>query len=79
MFISIQLGVAIGFLVPPILVPNVADRDELARHISTMFYITAGVATFLFILVVFGKMNEAHEATVYPTLITRLFHLFLIV
>uniref|UniRef100_A0A1A8LD86 Feline leukemia virus subgroup C cellular receptor family, member 2b n=2 Tax=Nothobranchius TaxID=28779 RepID=A0A1A8LD86_9TELE len=47
-----QLGIAIGFLVPPILVPNVDDLDELAHHISIMFYITAGVATFLFILVV---------------------------
>ncbi|XP_067338160.1 heme transporter FLVCR2 isoform X2 [Channa argus] len=48
-----QLGIAIGFLVPPILVPNVDDMDELAHHISIMFYITAGVATFLFILVIF--------------------------
>ncbi|KAM7367944.1 hypothetical protein PAMP_014209 [Pampus punctatissimus] len=48
-----QLGIAIGFLVPPILVPNVDDMDELAHHISVMFYITAGVATLLFILVVF--------------------------
>ncbi|XP_054617543.1 feline leukemia virus subgroup C receptor-related protein 2 isoform X1 [Dunckerocampus dactyliophorus] len=48
-----QLGIAIGFLVPPILVPNVDNVDELAHHISIMFYITAGVATFLFILVVF--------------------------
>ncbi|KAM4522199.1 choline/ethanolamine transporter flvcr2b isoform 3-T3 [Odontesthes bonariensis] len=48
-----QLGIAIGFLVPPILVPNVDDMDELAHHIRTMFFITAGVATFLFILVVF--------------------------
>lgn len=48
-----QLGIAIGFLVPPILVPNVADLDELAHHISIMFYITAGVATLLFILVIF--------------------------
>ncbi|XP_077443523.1 choline/ethanolamine transporter flvcr2b isoform X2 [Stigmatopora argus] len=47
-----QLGIAIGFLVPPILVPNVDDMDELAHHISVMFYITAGVATFLFVLVV---------------------------
>ncbi|KAJ3606185.1 hypothetical protein NHX12_025706 [Muraenolepis orangiensis] len=47
-----QLGIAIGFLVPPILVPNVEDMEELAQHIRTMFYITAGVATFLFILVV---------------------------
>nr|XP_020472946.1 feline leukemia virus subgroup C receptor-related protein 2-like [Monopterus albus] len=48
-----QLGVAIGFLVPPMLVPNVDDLDELAHHIRVMFYITAGVATVLFILVVF--------------------------
>ncbi|XP_036941896.1 feline leukemia virus subgroup C receptor-related protein 2 isoform X1 [Acanthopagrus latus] len=48
-----QLGIAIGFLVPPILVPNVEDMDELAHHIQVMFYITAGVATLLFILVVF--------------------------
>ncbi|MCI4395655.1 hypothetical protein PGIGA_G00194460 [Pangasianodon gigas] len=46
-----QLGIAIGFLVPPILVPNVEDMNELANHIQVMFYITAGVATFLFILV----------------------------
>ncbi|XP_056337106.1 feline leukemia virus subgroup C receptor-related protein 2 isoform X3 [Danio aesculapii] len=49
-----QLGIAIGFLVPPILVPNVDDLDELAAHIRVMFYITAGVATFLFVLVVIG-------------------------
>uniref|UniRef100_A0A3Q3E758 FLVCR choline and putative heme transporter 2b n=1 Tax=Labrus bergylta TaxID=56723 RepID=A0A3Q3E758_9LABR len=48
-----QLGIAIGFLVPPILVPNVEDMDELASHIKVMFYMTAGVATLLFILVVF--------------------------
>ncbi|KAK3563779.1 hypothetical protein QTP86_034504 [Hemibagrus guttatus] len=47
-----QLGIAIGFLVPPILVPNVDDMDKLAHHISIMFYITAGVATLIFILVV---------------------------
>ncbi|XP_031586826.2 feline leukemia virus subgroup C receptor-related protein 2 isoform X2 [Oreochromis aureus] len=47
-----QLGIAIGFLVPPILVPNVDDMDELAHHISIMFYISAGVATAIFVLVV---------------------------
>ncbi|KAG7328492.1 hypothetical protein KOW79_008436 [Hemibagrus wyckioides] len=47
-----QLGIAIGFLLPPILVPNVNDMDKLAHHISIMFYITAGVATLIFILVV---------------------------
>ncbi|XP_052009809.1 feline leukemia virus subgroup C receptor-related protein 2-like isoform X2 [Xyrauchen texanus] len=48
-----QLGIAIGFLVPPVLVPNVDDISELAQHISVMFYITAGVATVIFVLVVF--------------------------
>ncbi|XP_063354183.1 heme transporter FLVCR2 isoform X1 [Pelmatolapia mariae] len=47
-----QLGIAIGFLVPPILVPNVDDMDELAHHISIMFYISAGLATAIFVLVV---------------------------
>ncbi|XP_049917077.1 feline leukemia virus subgroup C receptor-related protein 2 isoform X3 [Epinephelus moara] len=47
-----QMGIAIGFLLPPILVPNVDDMDELAYHIRVMFYISAGVATFIFLLVV---------------------------
>ncbi|KAM6074705.1 choline/ethanolamine transporter FLVCR2 isoform 3-T3 [Chlamydotis macqueenii] len=47
-----QLGIAVGFLVPPVLVPNVEDVDKLAYHISIMFYLTAGVATALFILVI---------------------------
>ncbi|KAJ8269950.1 hypothetical protein GJAV_G00108600 [Gymnothorax javanicus] len=47
-----QLGVAIGFLVPPMMVPNVEDMDLLAYYIRVMFYTTAGVATLLFILVV---------------------------
>ncbi|KAM6912391.1 choline/ethanolamine transporter flvcr2a isoform 2-T2 [Xenentodon cancila] len=46
-----QLGIAIGFLVPPILVPNVDDVNELAYHIRLMFYISAGLATVIFILV----------------------------
>ncbi|XP_008281109.1 choline/ethanolamine transporter flvcr2a isoform X4 [Stegastes partitus] len=47
-----QMGIAIGFLVPPILVPNVDDMAELAYHIRIMFYISAGVATFIFVLVI---------------------------
>ncbi|KAM9355147.1 choline/ethanolamine transporter flvcr2a isoform 4-T5 [Pholidichthys leucotaenia] len=49
-----QMGIAIGFLVPPILVPNVDDIDELAHHIRIMFYISAGVATLIFVLVIIG-------------------------
>ncbi|XP_061551569.1 heme transporter FLVCR2 isoform X2 [Phycodurus eques] len=47
-----QMGIAIGFLIPPILVPNVDNVEELAHHIKIMFYISAGVATIIFILVI---------------------------
>ncbi|XP_076017678.1 choline/ethanolamine transporter flvcr2a isoform X3 [Genypterus blacodes] len=47
-----QLGIALGFLIPPVLVPNVENLDELAKHIRLMFYISAGVATFVFLLVI---------------------------
>ncbi|KFP69680.1 hypothetical protein N310_03881, partial [Acanthisitta chloris] len=47
-----QLGIALGFLVPPVLVPNVEDVEKLAYHISIMFFMTAGVASALFILVI---------------------------
>uniref|UniRef100_A0A9L0TSQ6 Major facilitator superfamily (MFS) profile domain-containing protein n=1 Tax=Equus caballus TaxID=9796 RepID=A0A9L0TSQ6_HORSE len=49
-----QLGNGLGFLVPPLLVPNIEDRDELAYHISILFYITGGVATLCFLLVIIG-------------------------
>ncbi|XP_036613867.1 feline leukemia virus subgroup C receptor-related protein 1 [Trichosurus vulpecula] len=46
-----QLGVAVGFLLPPVLVPNTKNDTALMAHnISIMFYGTASVATFLFIL-----------------------------
>ncbi|XP_036286697.1 feline leukemia virus subgroup C receptor-related protein 2 isoform X2 [Pipistrellus kuhlii] len=47
-----QLGIAIGFLVPPVLVPNSNDKDKLAYDIGIMFYLIAGIATLLFILVI---------------------------
>ncbi|XP_044870611.1 feline leukemia virus subgroup C receptor-related protein 2 isoform X5 [Mauremys mutica] len=49
---SIELGIAVGFVLPPILVPNLEDTEQLAYHISIMFFITAAVATVLFILVI---------------------------
>ncbi|OWK64170.1 Feline leukemia virus subgroup C receptor-related protein 2, partial [Lonchura striata] len=50
--LSPQLGIAVGFLVPPVLIPNVEDVEKLAYHISVMFFMTAGVASALFILVI---------------------------
>uniref|UniRef100_A0A8C5QDK9 FLVCR choline and putative heme transporter 2 n=1 Tax=Leptobrachium leishanense TaxID=445787 RepID=A0A8C5QDK9_9ANUR len=49
-----QLGVAIGFLLPPVLVPNIEDKALLSHHISVMFFGTAAVASVLFILVIFA-------------------------
>ncbi|XP_052712157.1 feline leukemia virus subgroup C receptor-related protein 2-like isoform X2 [Crassostrea angulata] len=47
-----QIGVAIGFLVPPIVVPNSESLDDIGSHLNIMFYAGAGFMTFLFILVV---------------------------
>ncbi|XP_077012921.1 choline/ethanolamine transporter FLVCR1-like [Tamandua tetradactyla] len=45
-----QLGAAVGFLLPPVLVPNIQNHTNLmACNISTMFYGTAAVSTLLFI------------------------------
>lgn len=48
-----QLGVAIGFLLPPVLIPNIQDLDLLSYHLKLMFIGTAAVASVLFILVIF--------------------------
>lgn len=47
-----QIGVAIGFLVPPIVIPNSESLDDIGSHLNIMFYAGAGFMTFLFILVV---------------------------
>ncbi|XP_056872775.1 feline leukemia virus subgroup C receptor-related protein 1 isoform X1 [Takifugu flavidus] len=48
-----QFGTAIGFLLPPVLVPNTPEDPELMAHnIRVMFYITATVSTGLFLLAV---------------------------
>lgn len=48
-----QLGTAIGFLLPPVLVPNTpGDVDLTGHNISVMFYGTAAISTLLFILTV---------------------------
>ncbi|XP_060499842.1 choline/ethanolamine transporter FLVCR1 isoform X2 [Panthera onca] len=55
-----QLGAAIGFLLPPVLVPNTQNNtDLLACNISTMFYGTSSVATFLCFLTVIGIITGA--------------------
>ncbi|KAG8584367.1 hypothetical protein GDO81_008801 [Engystomops pustulosus] len=47
-----QFGTAIGFLLPPVLVPRSDDHEETSHNISIMFYGTAAVSTLLFVLTV---------------------------
>lgn len=54
-----QLGTAIGFLLPPVLIPYKPEEVELTGHnISIMFYGTAAVSTGLFILTVIVIKNR---------------------
>lgn len=54
-----QLGTAIGFLLPPVLIPYNPEEVELTGHnISIMFYGTAAVSTGLFILTVIVIKNR---------------------
>uniref|UniRef100_A0A671X9Z8 Choline/ethanolamine transporter FLVCR1 n=1 Tax=Sparus aurata TaxID=8175 RepID=A0A671X9Z8_SPAAU len=67
-----QLGTAIGFMLPPVLVPNTKNNTELMAHnISIMFYGTAAVSTCLFILTVIvikdrPSLPPSHAQAVLP-------------
>jgi hypothetical protein len=51
-----QLGVALGFFLPPILVKDHENVDDIGADLIFMFYIVAGVCTAFFLLVVIGKV-----------------------
>lgn len=68
-----QLGIAVGFLVPPMLVQNHDDLNLIGDDLRIMFYIVAGFTSLLVILVlVFFKAapptppSAAQEATQTP-------------
>lgn len=50
-----QLGVALGFVLPPLLVGNHADLDMVGSDLQLMFYLIAGFTTILVLLVLFRK------------------------
>jgi hypothetical protein len=56
---SFQLGIAVGFLLPPILVKNHAELDLIGNDLQFMFYSVAGFTTILVILVVLCKHINA--------------------
>jgi hypothetical protein len=49
-----QLGVALGFLLPPMLVRN-GTLDEIGKDLSIMFYGTGAVTAGLLLLVILCK------------------------
>ncbi|XP_050074566.1 feline leukemia virus subgroup C receptor-related protein 2 [Anopheles maculipalpis] len=68
-----QLGIAVGFLVPPMLVENHDDINLIGDDLRLMFYIVAGVTTVLVVLVLFffkaappTPPSAAQEATKTP-------------
>lgn len=46
-----QLGIAVGFLFPPILVPNSEDIVLVARGFQLMFYIVAAITSLVLVLI----------------------------
>lgn len=56
-FSTKQVGCAVGFLLPPVLVPYSEDLNQIGKDIGTMFYMGAGVTTFFFIMVILSKSN----------------------
>lgn len=68
-----QLGIALGFLLPPVLVENHPDLNLIGDDLKLMFYIVAGFTSLLVILVlIFFKAgpptppSAAQEATKTP-------------
>ncbi|KAJ8314731.1 hypothetical protein KUTeg_006881 [Tegillarca granosa] len=53
-----QVGVAVGFLIPPVLVPNSDTLEEIGDDLSIMFYAGAGVMTLVFILILIVFKNN---------------------
>ncbi|XP_072755230.1 choline/ethanolamine transporter flvcr2a isoform X3 [Anoplolepis gracilipes] len=48
-----QLGIAIGFLFPPMLVPNSDNNCNVERGLRLMFYIVAAITTLVLVLILF--------------------------
>ncbi|CDW54237.1 feline leukemia virus subgroup C [Trichuris trichiura] len=48
-----QLGIALGFWVPTVLVPNSNDQMKVTNGLRTLFFTAAAVTTIVFLLVLF--------------------------
>ncbi len=52
-----QIGIALGFLLPPVLVPypTLWSETDVQHHLQLMFYITAAITISQFLLVFLGR------------------------
>ena len=64
-FMYVQLGVAIGFLLPTMIVRNHDDLDDIAHDLSVMYYSVAGLTTALLVLIVLCEYNNFTTLTNY--------------
>ncbi|XP_042895003.1 choline/ethanolamine transporter flvcr2a isoform X2 [Parasteatoda tepidariorum] len=48
-----QLGIALGFVLPPLIVPNSPNKEDISRGLSILFYSVAGITSVLFLAIVF--------------------------
>jgi hypothetical protein len=53
-----QLGIAIGFLLPPLLVKNSDSLHEIGHDLSVMYYCVAGFTTALLVLIVLCEYGQ---------------------
>jgi len=50
--VYVQLGVAIGFLLPTMMVRKHENKDDIAQDLSVMYYTVAGFTTVLLVLII---------------------------
>ncbi|KAK7503014.1 hypothetical protein BaRGS_00005640, partial [Batillaria attramentaria] len=56
-----QIGIAVGFLTPPVLVPNSDSLDTIGTNLRNMFYGTAAITTVIFLVnLFFFKKQPPH-------------------
>lgn len=72
MFSLFQLGIALGFLLPPLMVHNSDNLRDISSSLSRMFYGFAIFSTVIFILIFFCKY--AVDTILKVVVMMRCFH-----
>jgi len=70
----VQLGVAIGFLLPTMMVRNHEELDDIAHDLSVMYYTVAGFTTLLLVLIILCEYNNVTTLTNYSKQMLPLGH-----